>query len=112
MRKKLLAIPVLILVAGTAFQGAVPAAAGGGGCHGPIRDGRGVRADIVNFCFDPATIRVAPGQTVTWTAPVSHPSPQPTSGPGYYYWVLTALGVVVAAGVGCQLGRRRLSGLS
>jgi plastocyanin len=189
MRKKLLVIPVLILVAGAAFQGAVPAAAGGGGCHGPVRDGRGVRADIVNFCFDPAMIRVAPGQTVTWTnrdqadhtvtgvggsfgnyesiqpgasvtfkfsrdglypffcmlhpgmvgvvvvgagtglgaaessgvpavtraalaAPVSHPSPQPASGPGSYYWVLTALGVVVAAGAGYQLGRRRLSGLS
>ena len=67
MRKTFLAIPTLALVIGAAFQGAVPVAAGGGGCHGPVHDGRGVRADIVNFCFDPAMIRVSPGQTVTWT---------------------------------------------
>lgn len=184
MRKRFLAIPTLALVVGAAFQGAVPALAGGGGCYLGVHDGHGTRADIVNFCFDPAMIRVAPGQTVTWTnrdatehtvtgiggsfgnsdniqpgasvaytfsrdglypffcllhpgmvgvvsvgtgsglgpaqasavpavtraavaALVTHPAPQPSSGLGFYAWVLIVLGVVVAAGAGFQLERRR-----
>ena len=67
MRKRFLAVSTLVLVAGAALQLATPAAAGGGGCHGVIREDRVVKADIVNFCFDPDIIRVAPGETVTWT---------------------------------------------
>jgi plastocyanin len=45
---------------------ALPASAGGG-CHGGVTDGSGVRIDIVNACFTPTVLRVDPGQTVTWT---------------------------------------------
>lgn len=126
MRTKLLLIPVLILVAGAAFQGAVPAAQPGAsvtlefsrdglypffwmlhpGMVGVVVVGAGTGLGAAERSGVPAVTRAA------LAAPVSHPSPQPTSGPGSYYWVVTALGVVVAAGVGYQLGRRRLSGLS
>ncbi|HEV1997260.1 MAG TPA: plastocyanin/azurin family copper-binding protein [Candidatus Dormibacteraeota bacterium] len=60
-------VPTMAMVVGAAFQLATPVAAGGGGCHIGVREGRVVRAEIVNLCFDPDIIRVAPGETVTWT---------------------------------------------
>jgi plastocyanin len=45
---------------------ALPASAGGG-CHGGVTNGSGVRIDIVSACFTPTVLRVDPGQTVTWT---------------------------------------------
>ena len=67
MRKRILSIPTLAMTVGAAFQLATPVAAGGGGCHAAVHQARAVKVDIVNFCFDPDIIRVAPGQTVTWT---------------------------------------------
>lgn|GEM_PF-793868 len=67
MRKRILAVPTMAMIVGAAFQLATPVAAGGGGCHVALHQARAVKVDIVNFCFDPDIIRVAPGQTVTWT---------------------------------------------
>ena len=54
---------------------AVPAMAGGGGCHLPApTDGRGTAVEMATFCMLPSTLRVEPGTTVTWTNadPVAH----------------------------------------
>lgn len=67
MKKRFMVVPTLAMVVGAAFHLATPVAAGGGGCHAAVHEGRVVKADIVNFCFDPDIIRVAPGETVTWT---------------------------------------------
>ena len=98
MRTKLLLIPVLILVAGAAFQGAVPAAQPGAsvtlefsrdglypffwmlhpGMVGVVVVGAGTGLGAAERSGVPAVTRAA------LAAPVSHPSPQPTSGPGSY----------------------------
>lgn len=47
---------------------AVPAqASGGGGCGGPISDGRGTEVSIESFCFTPTVLYGSPGDTITWT---------------------------------------------
>jgi plastocyanin len=45
---------------------AVPAFAGGGGCHGDATAGNGDTVEIANGCFDPTTLQVDPGDTVTF----------------------------------------------
>lgn len=47
---------------------AVPAHAGGGGCHNPeLADVAGTNVDLRDNCFVQTILRVKPGQTVTWT---------------------------------------------
>jgi plastocyanin len=43
------------------------AASGGGGCGGPITDGRGSTVEIRRFCFTPTVLRTAAGTRVTFT---------------------------------------------
>lgn len=72
--KRLLA--VLAIATATVPALAVPAAeAGGGGCHSDVaRDARGVNVQLAGACFDPAVIRIQPGQRVRWTNkdPMTH----------------------------------------
>jgi plastocyanin len=47
---------------------AVPAHAGGGGCHNPeLADVAGTHVDLRDNCFVQTILRVKPGQAVTWT---------------------------------------------
>lgn len=60
-----------LVVLGLGVVDATPAAAGGGGCHrvaqfGPS-DTHGTSVDLADFCMRPAVLRVAPGDTVTFT---------------------------------------------
>ena len=45
---------------------AVPAAAGGG-CHDGVTTGSGTKVDLLGACFTPTTLRIEPGETVTFT---------------------------------------------
>ena len=57
---------VLILLASVFFTIAMPAAAGGGGCHGAKTEGETTTVDMTYNCFGPTVTRVAPGDTVTF----------------------------------------------
>jgi plastocyanin len=46
--------------------GAAGPARAGGGCHGGITQGEGSTIRIVDACFTPTILHVAPGDTVTW----------------------------------------------
>ena len=60
-----LAVSIAVLVIGAAAR--VPVlAGGGGGCHKPPTDARGVTVTMQDACFSPTVIRVAPGSVVTW----------------------------------------------
>ena len=54
-------LAAIVLVPGTA------SASGGGGCGGPVTDEAGTEVDIVDYCFSPTILRVAPGDAVTFT---------------------------------------------
>jgi plastocyanin len=41
-------------------------ASGGGGCGGPVTDGRGTKVAIERFCFSPTVLYARPGDAVTW----------------------------------------------
>jgi plastocyanin len=45
---------------------AIPASAGGGGCHGDATTGDGDTVEIADGCFGPTTLKVDPGDTVTF----------------------------------------------
>ncbi|HEX6231238.1 MAG TPA: plastocyanin/azurin family copper-binding protein [Actinomycetota bacterium] len=63
-----------ILVAALTLP-AVPAmAGGGGGCHGRVTEGTGGTVEMIEACFTPTTLRVAPGETVTFVNldPIAH----------------------------------------
>ena len=71
-------VPLLAVLAATALA-AAPASAGGG-CHAPATEGRvGTTVALVDLCFTPTVLRVAPGSTVTFvnrdtmTHPLSRP---------------------------------------
>jgi plastocyanin len=65
MRRRLrLLVPLLAVLAATLLV-AAPAAAGGG-CHAPATEGRGTTVALVDLCFTPTVLRVAPGTTVTF----------------------------------------------
>jgi plastocyanin len=69
-------LSVIVMATATVPMIAVPAAdAGGGGCHSTrVRDARGVQVQLTEACFDPAVIRIKPGQRVRWTNqdPMTH----------------------------------------
>jgi plastocyanin len=46
---------------------AAPAAHAGGGCHSDATAARGDRVSLTRMCFEPATLFVEPGTTVTFT---------------------------------------------
>jgi plastocyanin len=71
-------VPLLAVLAATVLA-AAPASAGGG-CHAPATEGRvGTTVALVDLCFTPTVLRVAPGSTVTFvnrdtmTHPLSRP---------------------------------------
>jgi plastocyanin len=41
-------------------------ATAGGGCHGGVTDGTGDTVELVDACFTPTTLRIEPGQQVTF----------------------------------------------
>jgi plastocyanin len=58
-------VPLLAMLAATVLA-ASPASAGGG-CHAPATEGRvGTTVALVDLCFTPTVLRVAPGSTVTF----------------------------------------------
>ena len=69
---------MLFVIAATAVAAlavpAVPAVAGGGGCHGDATAGAGDTVEIADGCFGPTTLKVDPGETVTFmnTDPYVH----------------------------------------
>ena len=67
----------LFVLAATGFASlAVPAipASAGGGCRGPATTGSGATVELVGACFTPTTLRVAPGDEVTFVNvdPMTH----------------------------------------
>jgi plastocyanin len=60
----------LLVLAATAICSlalpALPAFAGGGGCHGTATTGEGDTVEISDGCFDPTTLQVDPGDRVTF----------------------------------------------
>jgi plastocyanin len=62
---------MLFVIAATAIAAlgvpaVVPASAGGGGCHGDATTGDGDTVEIAGGCFGPTTLKVDPGDTVTF----------------------------------------------
>jgi plastocyanin len=53
-------------MASALLVGAVPAAAGGGGCFQPDTQGTGTSVTLTALCFSPTILYVQPGATVTW----------------------------------------------
>jgi plastocyanin len=71
-------VPLLTVLAATVLA-AAPASAGGG-CHAPATEGRvGTTVALVDLCFTPTVLRVAPGSTVTFVNrdTVAHPLSRP-----------------------------------
>jgi plastocyanin len=65
MRRRMLFVIAATAVAALAVP-AVPAVAGGGGCHGDATAGAGDTVEIADGCFGPTTLKVDPGDTVTF----------------------------------------------
>jgi plastocyanin len=67
---------ILVFAATTLASLAVPAlpAIAGGGCHDGVTTGEGDTVEMVDACFTPTTLRVDPGDTVTFvnTDPMTH----------------------------------------
>lgn len=59
----------VVVVATSMLMGsALRATAGGAGCHSAaISDEQGVHVTVSGFCFEPTVLRIAAGETVTWT---------------------------------------------
>ena len=66
MRRTIIALAVPLFSAAALLFGAHPAAAGGGGCHGPDTQGAGTTVELSAMCFSPSILYVQPGDTVTW----------------------------------------------
>jgi plastocyanin len=64
---------VLIVTAGALAVPAVPATAGGG-CHSGVTTGTGDTVEMLDACFTPTTLRIEPGDEVTFVNldPVTH----------------------------------------
>ncbi|HEV3504791.1 MAG TPA: hypothetical protein VG637_05865, partial [Actinomycetes bacterium] len=57
-RRRLPAVVLLLAVLAATALTAVPASAGGGGCHRPATDGRGTTVALTELCFSPTVLRV------------------------------------------------------
>lgn len=66
MIRTLRGVLALVLSATWLVAGAVPAAAGGGGCHGIFSDEATAEIKVAENCFTPTVARVDAGATVTW----------------------------------------------
>jgi plastocyanin len=66
IRRKILTVAVLGLLASAGLAPGVARASGGGGCGRPVTDEQGTRITIRGFCFSPTILRVPPGESVTW----------------------------------------------
>lgn len=58
---------VFVVIAGLTVVPISPAASGGGGCYGPIKDRRASSVKIKDFCFDATVVRIPKGGEVEWT---------------------------------------------
>jgi plastocyanin len=65
MRRRMLLAFAVTALAVLAFP-ALPASAGGGGCHSDATTGEGDTVEIADGCFGPTTLKVDPGETVTF----------------------------------------------
>jgi plastocyanin len=61
------AVAAFVVVAAILLVPRPASASGGGGCGGPVSDEAGTEVDIVDYCFSPTILRVAPGEDVTFT---------------------------------------------
>lgn len=76
--RRIAAIAMVTAVVGLAGIGAGPASAGGG-CHNDVfSDETNTQVELSKNCFEPTVVRVAPGDTVTWTN--SDPDPHTVTG--------------------------------
>jgi plastocyanin len=77
-RRRLRALVPLLAVLAATVLAAAPASAGGG-CHAPATEGRGTTVALVDLCFTPTVLRVAPGTTVTFDNrdTMAHPLSRP-----------------------------------
>ncbi|HEV3464322.1 MAG TPA: plastocyanin/azurin family copper-binding protein, partial [Actinomycetota bacterium] len=88
-RRRLPAVVLLLAVLAATALTAVPASAGGGGCHRPATDGRGTTVALTELCFSPTVLRVEEGSQVTIVNrdAVAHPLARPGRD---WYWEGTA----------------------
>src|SRR5688572_17478453 len=84
-RRRLPAVALLLAVLAATALTAVPASAGGGGCHRPATEGRGTTLALTELCFSPTVLRVDEGSQVTIVNrdPVAHPLGRPG---GKWFW--------------------------
>jgi len=84
-RRRLPALVLLLAVLAATALTAVPASAGGGGCHRPATDARGTTLALTELCFSPTVLRVDPGSEVTIVNrdTLLHPLSRPG---GDWYW--------------------------
>ena len=82
-------VPLLAVLAATVVA-AAPAEAGGG-CNAPATEGRGTTVALIDLCFTPTVLRVAPGTEVTFVNRdgIVHPLSRPG---GEWSWDGTAGG--------------------
>ena len=78
-RRRLPAVVLLLAVLAATALTAVPASAGGGGCHRPATEARGSTLTLTELCFSPTVLRVEEGSEVTVVNrdPVAHPLSRP-----------------------------------
>jgi plastocyanin len=84
-RRRLPAVALLLAVLAATALTAVPASAGGGGCHRPATDARGTTLALTELCFSPTVLRVEEGSQVTVVNRdgIDHPLARPG---GEWYW--------------------------
>jgi plastocyanin len=84
-RRRLPALALLLAVLAATALTAVPASAGGGGCHRPATDARGATLALTELCFSPTVLRVDPGSEVTIVNQdsIAHPLSRPG---GQWFW--------------------------
>jgi plastocyanin len=78
-RRRLPAVALLLAVLAATALTAVPASAGGGGCHRPATEARGSTLALTELCFSPTVLRVEEGSQVTIVNrdPMAHPLARP-----------------------------------
>ncbi len=84
-RRRLPALVLLLAVLAATALTAVPASAGGGGCHRPATDARGTTLALNELCFSPTVLRVDPGSEVRIVNQdsIAHPLSRPG---GQWFW--------------------------